>query len=296
MLTYTDYSTYLSRYFSVKMQKLTVDARFTCPNRDGTKGRGGCIYCNNHSFSPSVAGDDVPVSAQLEAGKHFFGRKYPDMRYLAYFQSYTNTYDSPDRLMMLYREALAVDGVDGLIIGTRPDCVSDALLSELSSLAREHYIMIEYGAESSHDSTLRLVNRCHTWADTVSAVERTSAAGIHVGLHLIMGLPGETREMMLETVDRCCRLPVDVLKLHQLQVIRGTRLAGMTDGLKLFTVDGYLDLCVDVVRRVPRRIAVERFTSSAPRELLIAPHWDLKNYEFVNLLKKRLRDEDAVCE
>ncbi|MBD5213318.1 MAG: TIGR01212 family radical SAM protein [Bacteroidales bacterium] len=296
MLTYTDYSAYLSRYFSGKMQKLTIDARFTCPNRDGSKGRGGCIYCNNHSFSPSVAREDVPVADQLEAGKRFFGRKYPDMRYLAYFQSYTNTYDSPQKLMRLYREALAVDGIEGLIIGTRPDCVSDELLSDLSALAREHYVMIEYGAESSHDETLLRVNRCHTWADTVSAVRRTTEAGIHVGLHLIMGLPGETRQMMLDTVSACCRLPIDVLKLHQLQVIKGTRLSQMADGLRLFTVEEYLDLCVDVVRLVPEHIAIERFTSSAPRELLIAPRWDLKNYEFVNLLKNRLKNEDPVCE
>ncbi len=297
MLTYTDYSTYLSRHFSGKMQKLTVNARFTCPNRDGTKGTGGCIYCNNHSFSPTTAGPDESVTAQLEAGKRFFGKKYPQMRYLAYFQSYTNTYDSPERLMQLYREALAVDGVDGLIIGTRPDCITDGLLAELSALARVHYIMIEYGAETAHDSTLTLINRCHTWAETVSAVERTVAAGIHVGLHLIMGLPGESRRMMLSTVESCCRLPVDVLKLHQLQVIRGTRLAAMPrDTATLFSVDDYLDLCVEIVRRVPRRIAIERFTSSAPRELLLAPRWDLKNYEFVNLLKNRLKDEDAVCQ
>lgn len=297
MLTYTDYSSYLSRFFSGKMQKLTVNARFTCPNRDGSKGTGGCIYCNNHSFSPATTGSDRSVAEQLEAGKMFFARKYPQMRYLAYFQSYTNTYDDPDRLIALYAEALSVDGVDGLIIGTRPDCISDQLIGRLSGLARDHYIMIEFGAESAHDTTLMAVNRCHTWADTVSAVSRTAAGGIHVGLHLIMGLPGESREMMLETVNRCCRLPVDVLKLHQLQVIRGTRLAAMPEAdVTLFSVDDYLDLCVDIIKRVPQSIAIERFTSSAPRELLIAPYWDLKNFEFVNLLKNRLKDEDAVCQ
>lgn len=291
MAGYTDYSTYLARHFSGKMQKLTVNARFTCPNRDGTKGHGGCIYCNNHSFSPMAGGEDEPVEVQLERGKRFFARKYPGMRYLAYFQSYTNTYDDPGKLMKLYRAALAVDGVDGLIIGTRPDTVPQPLLDKLAPLAREHYIMIEFGAESAHDETLKRVNRCHSWADTSDAVTRTAAAGIHVGLHLIMGLPGETRAMMLDTVERCCRLPIDVLKIHQLQIIKGTALAASGNYPELFTVDDYLDLCVEIVKKVPETIAIERFTSSAPEDMLIAPRWGLKNYEFVNLLKNRLKNE-----
>lgn len=291
MITYTDYSTYLARFFDSKMQKLTVNARFTCPNRDGTKGTGGCIYCNNHSFSPSTSEAGQSVTSQLETGKKFFSHKYPAMRYLAYFQSYTNTYGSTGRLISLYEEALAVEGVDGLIIGTRPDTLPDDLVGELSRLSRKHYITIEFGAESSHDETLSLVNRCHSWADTVDAVNRASAAGLHVGLHLIMGLPGESREMMLQTVDRCCSLPVDVLKFHQLQVIKNTRLAVENPDIKTFTVDEYLDLCVEIVRRVPHSIAIERFTSSSPDDLLIAPRWGLKNYEFVNLLKKRLSNE-----
>lgn len=290
MIAYTDYQTYLSRYFTGKIQKLTVNARFTCPNRDGTKGTGGCIYCNNRSFSPDTAPVDSSVTAQLEAGKRFFARKYTDMRYLAYFQSYTNTYDSTPRLMSLYREALDVDGVEGIIIGTRPDVLPPALLESLSQLARRHYVMIELGAESSHDATLKLVNRCHSWADTVDAVKRLLASGIHVGLHLIMGLPGESRQMMLETVDRCCALSPDVLKFHQLQIIKDTRLAREMPEIAVFTVDDYLDLCVEIIKHVPSTIAIERFTSSAPAEMLLAPRWGLKNYEFVNLLRKRLNE------
>lgn len=297
MIPYTDYAAYLARYFDGKVQKLTVNAGFTCPNRDGSKGRGGCSYCNNASFSPTITGHDTSVTGQIEAGKRFFGRKYPSMRYLAYFQSYTSTYGDVDRLMELYQEALSVDGVVGLVIGTRPDMMPQALLDRLAVLARERYVMIEYGAESSHDVTLGLVNRCHTWDDTVDAVIRTHRAGIHVGLHLIMGLPGETRDMMMETVRRVCSLPVDVLKFHQLQILRGTRLALEADGIGTFTVGEYIDLCADIVGIVPRSIAIERFTSSAPAELLIAPRWGLKNYQFVNLLKKRLDEvyEDTVC-
>ncbi|MCM1450561.1 MAG: TIGR01212 family radical SAM protein [Clostridiales bacterium] len=288
-MQYTDYSTYLARYFDGKVQKLAISFPMGCPNRDGTKGWGGCVYCNNKSFSPSYGHIGEGVRAQLEAGKHFFARKYPSMRYLAYFQSYTNTYGDVDQLIALYREALEVDGVVGLVIGTRPDMMPQILLDKLARLAADGvYIMIEYGAESSHDSTLERVNRCHTWADTIDAVERTSRAGLHIGLHLIMGLPGETRSMMLETIDRVSRLPVDVLKLHQLQVLKGTQLAAMAHRVKCFTLEGYLDLCREIVARVPRSIAIERFTSSAPADMLLKPAWGVKNYQFVNMLNHSL--------
>ena len=223
MKYYRDFSDFLAEHFDGKMQKLSVDAGFTCPNRDGTVGRGGCTYCNNVSFSPGYCRDRKGVTAQLEEGKRFFGRKYPSMRYLAYFQSYTSTHGSDiDRLMALYEEACGVEGVDGVIIGTRPDCMPDRLLARLSRLP---WVMVEYGAESACDETLARVNRCHTWADTADAVRRTHDAGLPVGLHLINGLPGEDEERILATVDEVNRLPVDVVKFHQLQLIRGTRMA-----------------------------------------------------------------------
>lgn len=289
---YTDYSDFLSEFFPGKMQKLTVNARFSCPNRDGTKGIGGCTYCNNVTFNPNFSSSDRPIAEQLEEGKRFFARKYPSMRYIAYFQAYTNTYDDSDRLMALYDEALTVDGVDGLIIGTRPDMMPDTLLSRLAELSRCSWVMVEYGAESCHDATLQRVNRCHLWSDTESAVRRTAAAGIPVGLHLIMGLPGETEDDMIATVDAACALPVSVLKIHQLQLIKGTRMAldvaaGLYD-VHRFTVDSYIDLCCRIVEHVPRHIAIERFTSQSPDDMLISPRWGLKNYEFVNRLNARL--------
>lgn len=290
---YRDYADFLAGYFPCKMQKLAVNAGFSCPNRDGTIGRGGCTYCNNASFNPSYCDPRGSVTSQLEAGKRFFARKYPDMRYLAYFQAYTNTHGDLPRLLSLYDEALSVEGVDGLIIGTRPDCMPDALLEALASIHRRSWVAVEYGAESSHDSTLRLVNRCHTWADTCDAVKRTAAAGIPVGVHLIAGLPGETREMVLTTIDRISSLPVDTVKLHQLQVLRGTQLAadlekGLYD-IPSWSIDEYLDLCAEVVHRIPLRIAIERFVSSSPPEMLLYPHWGLKNYEFTHRLHRRLR-------
>lgn len=289
---YRDYADFLADYFPGKIQKLAVNAGFSCPNRDGTIGRGGCTYCNNASFNPSYCDPRGSVTSQLEAGKAFFARKYPSMRYLAYFQAYTNTHAAITHLLPLYEEALAVDGVDGIIIGTRPDCMPDELLDELVKLHRRHWIAIEYGAETSHDATLRLINRCHTWDKTCLAVERTAAAGLPTGVHLIAGLPGESHDDILETVRRVAALPIDTVKIHQLQVLRGTRLAadlaaGLYD-IPRFTIDEYLDLCVEIIDALPPRIAIERFLSASPPEMLIHPRWGLKNYQFTHLLHSRL--------
>lgn len=289
---YRDFSDFLASHFAGKIQKISINAGFSCPNRDGTLGTGGCTYCNNQTFNPSYCAPSLSVTEQLEEGKRFFARKYPSMRYLAYFQAYTSTHGDIERLKSLYEEALAVDGVVGLIIGTRPDCMPDELLDYLESLAARCFVLVEYGAESSHDSTLELINRCHTWGQTVEAVNRTAARGIHVGLHMIMGLPGESLEMMLSSVDALSALPIDTVKFHQLQIIRGTRLArdiemGLYDVPRM-SVEEYIDLCAMIVQRINPSIAIERFTSQSPEELLIYPKWGLKNYQFVNLLHRRL--------
>ena len=290
MKPYRDFSDFPNDHFRCKMQKLTVNAGFSCPNRDGTKGYGGCTYCNNQSFNPEYCSMGLSVTEQLERGKNFFRRKYPDMRYLAYFQAYTNTHDDDiDRLMSLYNEAVRVDGVDGLIIGTRPDCMPDSLLSRLKELP---WVMVEYGAETSHNATLELVNRCHTWEETVNAVMRTHNMGIPCGLHLIMGLPGETEAMMMETIDKVNTLPVDTVKVHQLQLVKGTKMAkdvesGLYD-IPRFTAEEYASICVKIVKRLRKDIAIERFVSQSPPELLIYPRWNLKNYQFTQLLNNKL--------
>lgn len=292
---YRDFADFLSEHFEGKVQKIAVNAGFTCPNRDGTKGTGGCTYCNNQSFNPGYCAPSLSVSEQLEQGKAFFGRKYPEMKYLAYFQAYTNTHsDDIDRLVGLYREALEVTDVVGLIIGTRPDCMPQTLLDRLTQLSG--WVMVEYGAESASDETLVRVNRCHTWADTADAVRRTHEAGLPCGLHLIMGLPREDEATMLATIDRVNELPVDTVKIHQLQLIRGTRMArdvesGLYD-IPRFTAEEYIELCVKLLRRLRPDIAVERFVSQSPPELLIYPRWKLKNYQFTNLLHKRLMETD----
>ena len=288
---FTPYGGYLLEKFGCTVQKLSVNAGFTCPNRDGSIGRGGCIYCDNRSFTPSYCSAADTVTEQLEKGKLFFGRKYPHLKYLAYFQAYTSTYtSSTERLVALYREALAVEDVVGLVIGTRPDCFPQQLADVLATINRKAgTVLVEFGAETSHDSTLRLINRGHTWQQTVEAVNRAKEAGIDVGLHFIMGLPGESEEMMLETVTRAVSLPVSSLKFHQLQVIRDTPLQRRWErgeiSLELYDVDRYLDLCRKICDIVPPTIAIERFTSSSPADMLVAPKWGIKNYEFVHRLQ-----------
>ena len=297
-ILYNDFPTFLRKYFSYKVQKISLNAGFTCPNRDGTKGWGGCTYCNNQTFNPDYCRTEKSITTQLQEGKYFFAHKYPEMKYLAYFQAYTNTYAELEGLKRKYEEALKVDGVVGLVIGTRPDCMPEGLLHYLEELNKHAFLMVEYGIESTCDKTLQRINRGHTYAETVEAVERTAACGILTGGHIILGLPGETRETMVEQAGILSQLPLSTLKIHQLQLIRGTRMAHeyaeVPDDFHLFTeVDEYIDLVIDYIEHLRPDMVVERFVSQSPKELLIAPDWGLKNYEFVARLQKRMKERDA---
>ena len=294
---YADMGSYLAARFPYKVQKISLHAGFSCPNRDGTKGRGGCTYCNNQTFSPDYCHTGRSITEQLDEGIAFFARKYPDMKYLAYFQAYTNTYGATPYLAACYEEALAHEGVVGLIIGTRPDCMPPDLLAYLSDLARDRYLMVEYGIESSCDVKLARVNRVHDYASAVDAVRRTAEAGIPVGAHMILGLPGESRETILSHAGRLSALPLTMVKLHQLQLIRGTRLAqeyeqGVAD-IYPYTVTEYVDLAIDFIERLRPDIVVERFVSQSPDALLIAPRWGLKNHEFTARLLQRMRERNT---
>ena len=297
-ILYNDFPTFLRKYFSYKVQKISLNAGFTCPNRDGTKGWGGCTYCNNQTFNPDYCRTENSITTQLQEGKYFFAHKYPEMKYLAYFQAYTNTYAELEGLKRKYEEALKVDGVVGLVIGTRPDCMPEGLLHYLEELNKHAFLMVEYGIESTCDKTLQRINRGHTYAETVEAVERTAACGILTGGHIILGLPGETHETMVEQAGILSRLPLSTLKIHQLQLIRGTRMAHeyaeVPDDFHLFTeVDEYIDLVIDYIEHLRPDMVVERFVSQSPKELLIAPDWGLKNYEVVARLQKTMKARDA---
>lgn len=291
---YKDYSEYLAeRFGGMKVQKISVDAGFSCPNRDGTIARGGCIYCDNRSFTPRYCRAGDSISEQLRKGKEFFSRKYPQMKYLAYFQSFTGTHArAVEELRALYAEAAAQEDIVGLIIGTRPDCLPVEVLDLLEELNRELTVIVELGAETSHDATLKLINRGHSWHDVETAAVALYSRGVETGLHLIAGLPGEGRHEFIQTIESSVQLPVSSLKLHQLQIISGTPLHRMWQRgeikIQSFTLEEYLELCVEVVKRVGKRVCIERFLSSAPPEMVVAPRWGLKNYQFTHLLTNML--------
>lgn len=300
---YNDFGTWIRKKFSFRVQKIAIDAGFSCPNRDGSISTGGCIYCDNQSFNPSYCNSHKSIKEQLEEGKAFFARKYPDMKYLAYFQAFTNTYAPLDQLMTMYREALAVPDIIGLVIGTRPDCVSDELLDALAELSAPKipvatpapFLILEFGIESANDDTLRRINRGHDFTCVRRAVEAANQRGIVTGGHIILGLPGEDADESIRQAALISSLPLDILKVHQLQIIRGTRLASLyaCQPFHVYTVDEYIRLISEYIQHLRPDMVLERFVSQSPADMLIAPKWGLKNYEFTNLLNNYLQKTGA---
>ena len=287
-MQYNDFGTWLRKQFpDFRVQKISIDAGFTCPNRDGRISTGGCTYCDNRTFNPSYCDRRKPVREQLKEGKNFFNRKYSNMKYLAYFQAFTNTYGSVDSLKKLYEEALQEEDIVGLVIGTRPDCISTPLLDYLEQLSHQTFLIVEYGIESANNETLRRINRGHTFECSKKAVEMTAERGILTGGHIILGLPGEDREESLRQAPIISSLPLDILKIHQMQIIKGTRLAEeyLQNPFPLYTVEEYVCLIADYISLLRKDIVLERFVSQSPPEMLIAPRWGLKNYQFVHLLE-----------
>lgn len=308
MKLYNDYGNWIRNKFGYRVQKISIDAGFSCPNRDGSIGKGGCIYCNNASFSPSYCSDTANrqsqeemlnleadnIHRQLRRGKQFFDRKYPDMKYIAYFQSFTNTYGPIARLKALYEAALNEKDVVGISIATRPDCVSDETLDYLETLSKKTFLTMEYGVESLNDKTLQIINRGHDSSCSINIIRNTHARGITTCAHLILGLPDEDEDEILRQVDIVNSLPIDILKLHQLQITRGTLLekdVKLQKRCTLFSPEEYIQLIGKYIKKLRPEIVLERFTSQSPSDLLIAPRWGLKNYEFTNLLEKHLSQQ-----
>lgn len=291
---YLNYNNVLKQEFDERVQKISINAGFTCPNRDGSKGVGGCTYCNNLTFSPEYAKPSKSVAQQVQEGIDFFHHKYEAQNYLAYFQTYTNTYDRLENLAKTYEEALENPKVAGIVIGTRPDCVNDALLDYFAELNKSYYVMIEYGIESTNDETLDFINRGHNYQSAVEAIHNTHQRGIRTGAHLILGLPKESREDILTHAKRVSKLPLNALKLHQLQLVKGTKMARQylsnPEWFNLFTPDEYVNLVVDFLEILNPKIAIERFVSQSPGQYLIAPQWGLKNFEFVHKIEKKLEE------
>lgn len=292
---YNDYGAWMRRQFPFRVQKISIDAGFSCPNRDGHISHGGCTFCDNRTFNPSYCQPSKSITEQITEGKEFFRHKYPDMKYLAYFQAFSNTYATLDTLQRRYEEALSAEDVVGIVIGTRPDCVSDEILNYLESLNRQTFMIVEYGIESVSDDTLRRVNRGHNFECSRRAITETHNRGILTGAHIILGLPGESAEDNVRQADIISALPIDILKLHQLQIIRGTQLAAEYERqpFNLYTADEYIDLCHRYIERLRPDMVLERFVSQSPKELLVAPKWGLKNYEFANRFVNYMKRMDS---
>ena len=291
-------SDHFNREFGGRVQKVSVNAGFTCPNRDGRSGRGGCTYCDSMAFSPSYCRPEVPVRDQVEQGIEFHRKRYRRAdKFLAYFQSYTNTYGSPRLLQGLYSEALSVEGVTGLVIGTRPDCVDDEILNVIADFAAKYYVIVEYGIESCYNKTLKEINRGHDFETSVAAIKRTAAMGIRTGGHIIFGLPGETRDEMLDQAEILSSLPLNTLKFHQLQIIRNTEMARQfkedPDRFRFFEAEEYLDFMAEFTCRLSPSIIIERFAGEVPpRYLAGGRKWGLRSEQVLALFEKKLEEKD----
>lgn len=291
---YNSFSKWIRERFPFRVQKISVDAGFSCPNRDGSISSGGCSFCDNRTFNPSYCNGTLSIGRQISDGKAFFARKYPDMKYLAYFQAYSNTYASLDTIRRRYEEALACDDVVGLVVGTRPDCISDELLDYLERLNRQTFLTVEYGIESTCDATLKRINRGHTFECSRRAIAATHDRGIITGGHIIVGLPGESAADIIRQAESISLTKLDILKIHQLQIIRGTRLAEeyAAKPFHVFSVDEYIRTIGEYIQHLRKDIVIERFVSQSPKGLLLAPDWGLKNYEFTNRLNNYLHERN----
>ena len=291
---FNSYAAYFRRVFGHRMQKVTINAGFSCPNRDGKISTGGCTFCDNAAFTPSYCDSTKSITQQIDEGIEFHRKRYRTaQQYLAYFQSFSNTYAPLERLRECYDEALAHPDIAGIVVGTRPDCVDEQKLDYFAELSRKKYVTIEYGVESCYDETLRRINRGHDFATAERAIQMTAERGIHCGAHFILGLPGESDEMLIAQVERINALPLTTIKFHQLQLFRGTPLAREWDEhperFRFWTIEEYLDLFVEILRRLRPDIVVERFAGEAPPRYHHTEGWGLvRNEQLLAMLDKRL--------
>lgn len=294
---FNSYSSYFTREFGSRVQKISIDAGFSCPNRDGKISTGGCTFCRNDAFNPSYCHPEKSIRQQIDEGIEFHQRRYRRAKsYLAYFQAFSNTYRPLDELKKLYREALSVDGVIGLVIGTRPDCINEETLEMLKDLNAT--IILEYGVESVYDQTLTRVNRGHDFATAKKAIELTHKYGFHCGGHFIFGLPGETRDMMLNAADIISKLPLTTVKFHQLQIFKDTKMAdeylANPSDFHLFSLDDYIEFVIDFIERLNPNIVIERFAGEVPPRYLVSKPWlNLRYDQVLSLIEKRLEERNT---
>jgi len=287
---YNSYNIYLKERFGCRVHKVSVDMGFTCPNRDGTVARGGCVYCNNESFVPPYARSRFSLHYQIKTGMEYLKKRFKAEKFIIYFQAYTNTYDEVERLEKLYREALAYDGVVGIAVGTRSDCIDEEKIRLFEELARDCFVTVEYGIESIYDKTLNFMNRGHNYQSVLDAIRLTKGRGIHIGAHIIVGFPTETEDEMFKMADEVSRLDIDFIKIHNLHVVKNTPLARMyeREPFRLFSYEEYLDFILRFLERLSPKKVVERLFTDTPRDLLIAPVWNKTHSEILLGIEKEL--------
>ena len=296
---FNSYASYFKNLFGSRIQKISVDAGFTCPNRDGTLGTGGCSFCCNKAFNPSYCSPEKSIRQQIEEGIQFYQhRNKHETKYLAYFQAYSNTYKPLNELKTIYQQALELPEIKGIVIGTRPDCVDEPLLHYLNEIQQTHYVMLEYGVESVYDETLQRVNRGHDFATAERAIRLTAQYGIPCGAHLIFGLPGETKQMMLDAAGILSQLPLTTVKFHQLQVFKDTPMAlefqQHPEQFHLFDLEEYIDFVIDFIERLNPDFVIERFAGEVPpRYLVTAPWMKLRYDQVLRLIEKRMEERDT---
>ncbi|MCX7913671.1 MAG: TIGR01212 family radical SAM protein [Thermodesulfovibrionales bacterium] len=295
VIRFTSFGRYLRRRFNRPVYKVNVDAGFTCPNRDGRIDVTGCIYCNNNSFRPSECKPSISIKEQMIKGMNYIAARYGASRFIVYFQPFTNTYAPVSHLETLYLEALSHPSVIGLAIGTRPDCVDEEKIALLEFLAKKHFILIEYGLQSIHDKTLKFIRRGHDYQTFLDAINLSAGRGIHLGVHTIVGFPTETREEMLQMADELSRLPLEFIKIHQLQIIKGTPLADYYENNKFptFQYEEYIDFLIDFIERLSPNMVIQRFFATAPEDILIAPKWGRTRHQLMGDIEKRFIQRNA---
>ena len=296
---FNSYSRYFTKQFGGRVQKISIDAGFSCPNRDGRISTGGCTFCSNEAFNPSYCRPEKSIRQQIDEGIEFHRRRYRRAnKYLAYFQPFSNTYKPIEELKIIYEQALEVPEIVGIVIGTRPDLVDNGILQLLNEIQETHYVMLEYGVESVYDETLRRINRGHDFATAEKAIQLTAHYGIPCGAHFIFGLPGESKETMLRAADIISQLPLTTVKFHQLQIFKETKMAEEyilhPDHFHLFDLEEYIDFVVDFAERLNPNIVIERFAGEVPPRYLVSEPWMKLRYDEVLVkIEKRMEERDT---
>ncbi|MGI9553317.1 MAG: TIGR01212 family radical SAM protein [Thermodesulfobacteriota bacterium] len=292
---YNSYHDYLRERFGCRVHKVSLDMGFTCPNRDGNVAQGGCVYCNNDSFVPPYARSRYKMDFQIKHGIEYLKNRFKAEKFIIYFQAYTSTYGEAEELERMYKEALKYDGVVGLAVGTRSDCIDEEKIEIFERLARDYYVSIEYGIESIYDKTLEFMNRGHDYNSVLDAIELSKNRDLHIGTHIIVGMPTETEQEMLAMADEVSTLGVDTFKVHNLHIIKNTPLARMykENPFNLFSYEEYLEFIVKFIERLSPDIMLERLFTDTPQDLLIAPKWKERHNEIIYGIKQALERKES---